>query len=129
MAHDVGNLDDVVLKKAEKEFPNKQRTASNIMKMISGGMRPDLPESTPPCIAELIYQCWQGLPELRPTAYELIQILTHAVRPQLLNPQAKFNLSKEMESVAIIRRDLRRRSAHGDSLLVNKNVFTSEERS
>ena len=39
LAYNLGNLDDVVLAEAKKRFPAEQRSANNIMKMISEGMR------------------------------------------------------------------------------------------
>ncbi|GMH52972.1 hypothetical protein TrLO_g10257 [Triparma laevis f. longispina] len=111
LAFNLGNLDNTVMAEAEKQFPNKTRNATNIMKMIADGMRPSLPDDCPPAVKEIIEQCWHGEATLRPTADELLKVLQHVVRPQLINPETNNeNVEKEIEDAKTIRVALRRRS-------------------
>ena len=43
---------------------------------ICNGLRPNISEDTPKLIADLIRKCWNAKPENRPTAKELVQILS-----------------------------------------------------
>ncbi|GMH84466.1 hypothetical protein TrVE_jg8004 [Triparma verrucosa] len=114
LALDLGNLDNTIMAEAETRFPKKTRNATNIMKMIADGMRLTLPESCPPSVAELIEQCWQSDPTLRPSGEELVKVLQHVVRPQLINPETNNeNVEKELDEAKNIRTNLRRRSQVG----------------
>ena len=59
-----------------KENPN---TCNKIEEMIIGGYRPSLdvlPNDIPPCIIEIIKQCWNSKPSSRPSLGKIISILT-----------------------------------------------------
>ena len=59
-----------------KENPN---TSHNIEEMIIDGYRPSLdvlPNDIPPCIIEIIKQCWNSKPSARPSLGKIISILT-----------------------------------------------------
>jgi len=44
--------------------------------VVEGNYRPQMPETIPKTIAELIRSCWQQDPEKRPTISELIRACT-----------------------------------------------------
>jgi len=111
IAYTQGNLDNLFIREVAKRHPNESRNANNIMKLISEGLRPALHENCPTCIKELIGQCWQGKPTLRPSAVELLQILQHIVRPQLITPEdKKFDAKEAVQKADTVRASLRRRS-------------------
>ena len=59
-----------------KENPN---TCHKIEQMIIDGYRPSLdvlPNDIPPCIAEMIEQCWNSKPSSRPSLVKIISLLT-----------------------------------------------------
>ena len=59
-----------------KENPN---TCHNIEQMIIDGYRPSLdvlPNDIPPCIIEMIEQCWNSKPSSRPSLGKIISLLT-----------------------------------------------------
>ena len=59
-----------------KENPN---TCHKIEQMIIDGYRPsldDLPNDIPPCIIEMIEQCWNSKPSSRPSLGKIISVLT-----------------------------------------------------
>ena len=58
-----------------KENPN---TCHKIEEMIIDGYRPslDLPNDIPPCIIEIIKQCWNSKPSARPSLGKIISLLT-----------------------------------------------------
>lgn len=128
LAHDAGNLDTIVLDecarvcKAKNISDKDARNTANVMKQIAEGMRPPLPDKTPPCIAEIIGQCWQGQAVNRPSSTELLHLLTHVTRPQLIhqaaNPPnkdasgepAKYDVEEALKEGTKIRANIRRKS-------------------
>jgi serine/threonine protein kinase len=91
LSHNLGNLDNLVLEEVARECkrqnmdPREGRSTANVMNFIAEGMRPPLPPDLPAPIAEIIGHCWQGKAENRPSASELMHMLTHVTRPALLH--------------------------------------------
>ena len=56
------------------------------LKMLQEGWRPDIPGSTPLPIERLIRDCWQALPNKRPTFPEIATRL-EMMRPSLVAPE------------------------------------------
>ena len=56
------------------------------LKMLQEGWRPDIPGSTPLPIERLIRECWQALPNKRPT-FPDIAIRLEMMRPSLATPE------------------------------------------
>ncbi len=120
MCYEMGNLDDIVLKEVAREVarrdmdPRDASNTSSVMKLIAEGMRIPLPEGTPQPIAELIGNCWQGKPENRPSADELLEVLTHVTRPQLIaldrQTSGTYNIEKATRDAQATRQKMRRRS-------------------
>ena len=118
LCHDIGCLDDIVLAEVarvselqKKEGKSDSKSASNVMKMISKGLRPPLPEGTKPCLRQMIEQCWQGDPKLRPSSSELNDLVTHFIRPQLKDQNTDaVKITEKLASVANTQEKMRRMS-------------------
>ena len=112
-----GSLDHLFTSTVSKM--GESRGVNNIMRLVSEGMRPNLPdpedkEKCPECIRELIQQCWLQDPAKRPSASELAKIVTHIVPPQLLperinNPE-KYDANAAFAEAKEVRAAVRRRS-------------------
>ena len=62
-----------------QELKNNPKTCDKIEKMIIDGYRPSLdviPDDIPPCIIEIIKDCWNSKPSSRPSLGKIISILT-----------------------------------------------------
>lgn len=59
------------------------------------GMRPKIPDVTPPSLATLIKSCWSGAPEERPTTDKIIEQLTALQKDYEKNPRAWDKIKEE----------------------------------
>ncbi|GMH74771.1 hypothetical protein TrRE_jg4950, partial [Triparma retinervis] len=113
LIYNQGALDYLFLNEIAKvKKPRYGRRVNNIMRMVSEGMRPALPDDKlkcPDCISELIQQCWLQDPSKRPSAVELVKILRHIVQPQLMpdklqNPDKDFDPDAALKEATAVRK-------------------------
>ena len=97
-----------------KENPN---TCHNIEEMIIDGYRPSLdvlPNDIPPCIIEMIEQCWNSKPSSRPSLGKIISLLTIILQ---LDISDENEIEKYLPSIAS--------SFEMKQKIIGKNVDTS----
>ena len=75
-----------------QELKENPETSDKIETMIIDGYRPSLdilPDDTPPCIIEIIGDCWESNPSKRPTLQKIICILSSELTSSTVQPQTK----------------------------------------
>ena len=84
-----------------QELEENPETRDNIEKMIIEGYRPSLdilPVDTPPCIIEIIKDCWNSKPSSRPSLGKIISILTIILQLDIFDEQEIKKLLPSVES-------------------------------
>ena len=81
----------------------KEKNTCDIEKMIIDGYRPPLdilPDDTPPCIIEIIGDCWKPNPSERPTLEQIISILSSELTSSTVQRQTKEGDTIDVISVS-----------------------------
>ena len=89
-----------------QELKENPETCDKIETMIIDGYRPSLeflPDDTPPCIIEIMKNCWNSKPKERPTLENIISILTIILQLEISNEREiqKYLPSIEMQQKII----------------------------
>ncbi len=58
-----------------EEFPHLSLDFQIPIQVAEKGLRPSIPSSCPSALSSIVQQCWQGVPESRPTAAAILDIL------------------------------------------------------
>ena len=135
LCYDIGCLDDIVLAEVARVSAlnsggsSDSKSASNVMKMISKGLRPPLPAYVKPCVKQMIEQCWQNDPDLRPSSTQLYNLITHVIRPTLKDDlkEGELNVTMTLKEVEKTQATFRKMSVMGTpalnadgSVIINK---------
>ncbi|XP_071691409.1 serine/threonine-protein kinase STY46 [Rutidosis leptorrhynchoides] len=70
--------------------------------VVQKGLRPTIPKSTPPKLAELLVKCWQQDPSLRPDFSEIIEILKQIAKE--VGEEAVDDRKKDKGFLSVLRR-------------------------
>ena len=85
-----------------QELKENPKTCHKIESMIIDGYRPSLhmlPDDIPPCVIEIIKDCWHSKPSQRPTLGKIISILTIILQLEISNEEEIQKYLPSLESV------------------------------
>lgn len=63
--------------------------------VVNQGLRPDIPQDTPPELASLIRACWAPVPDQRPTFDSVVQVLVGMLGPEFVGQDGKDSQAVE----------------------------------